>query len=45
MFELWSNGQGGEVAALGLLWTALMSIAAAVFYVFSRRQSSSTFGH
>jgi iron(III) transport system permease protein len=45
MFELWSNGQGGEVAALGLLWTAMMSIAAAAFYVFSRRQSSTTFGH
>jgi iron(III) transport system permease protein len=45
MFELWSNGQGGEVAALGLLWTALMSVFAAVFYVFSRRQSQATFGH
>jgi iron(III) transport system permease protein len=45
MFELWSNGQGGEVAALGLLWTAMMSVAAAIFYIFSRRQSSTTFGH
>ncbi|MCC6775223.1 MAG: iron ABC transporter permease, partial [Hyphomicrobiales bacterium] len=45
MFELWSNGQGGEVAALGLVWTALMSFFAAVFYVFSRRQSATTFGH
>ncbi|MFC7397864.1 ABC transporter permease [Chelatococcus sp. GCM10030263] len=44
MFDLWSNGQSGEVAALGLLWAGLMTLFATIFYVFSRRQSASTFG-
>lgn len=44
MFDLWGNGQLGEVAALGLLWAALMTLAGVAFYVFSRRQSAATFG-
>jgi iron(III) transport system permease protein len=44
MFDLWSNGQSGEVAALGLLWAGLMTVFASVFYLFSRRQSAATFG-
>jgi iron(III) transport system permease protein len=44
MFDLWSNGQSGEVAALGLLWAGLMTVFATIFYIFSRRQSASTFG-
>jgi iron(III) transport system permease protein len=44
MFDLWSNGQSGEVAALGLIWAGLMTVFATIFYVFSRRQSASTFG-
>jgi iron(III) transport system permease protein len=45
MFDLWSNGQGGEVAALGLIWAALMTAVAATFHVVMRRQSATTFGH
>lgn len=30
MFDQWSNGQAGEVAALGIVWTVLMSSMAAV---------------
>lgn len=44
MFNLWANGQGSDVAALGLLWTALMTVFATVFYVVSRRNSSAAFG-
>ncbi len=45
MFDLWSNGQGGEVAALGLIWAALMTAVAAAFHIIMRRQSAGTFGH
>jgi iron(III) transport system permease protein len=45
MFDLWSNGQGGEVSALGLIWAALMTLFASALYVVLRRQSATTFGH
>jgi iron(III) transport system permease protein len=44
MFDLWGNGQLGEVAALGLLWAALMTLFGVAFYVVMRRQSATTFG-
>ena len=44
MFDLWSNGQGGEVSALGLLWAALMTVFASCLYFILRRQSAATFG-
>ncbi len=44
MFNLWANGQGSDVAALGLLWTASMTIFATIFYIVSRRNSSAAFG-
>jgi iron(III) transport system permease protein len=37
LFDLWTNGQGTELAALGLLWSVLMAMIAAVFYVLARR--------
>ena len=37
MYDMWTNGQGTELAALGLLWTAFMTAIAGAFYVFSRR--------
>lgn len=37
MFDLWSNGQTPELAALGLLYSLLMTAVAAVFHVVSRR--------
>jgi iron(III) transport system permease protein len=30
MFDQWTNGQAGEVAALGMIWTVLMSCLAAL---------------
>ena len=29
MFDLWANGQGTELAAFGLVWTAIMTVIAA----------------
>ncbi len=43
MFDMWSNGQGTELAALGLSWTLLMTAIACVFYVLSRRGASDAY--
>lgn len=40
MFDLWSNGQGTELAAFGLVWTALMTIVAVAFHVLGRRSAA-----
>ena len=32
MFDLWTNGQGGELAAFGLIWAAIMTLVATIFY-------------
>jgi iron(III) transport system permease protein len=37
MFDLWANGQGTELAAFGLVWTAIMTLIAAAFYLLGRR--------
>ncbi|MDR5759082.1 iron ABC transporter permease [Caballeronia sp. LZ035] len=37
LFNLWSNGQSGEVAVLGLFWSLLMTVCSTVFYTISRR--------
>jgi iron(III) transport system permease protein len=37
MFDLWSNGQGTELAAFGLVWTAIMTVVAAALYLIGRR--------
>jgi iron(III) transport system permease protein len=42
MYDLWTNGQGPELAALGLLWTLLMTAIAAAFHIFARRNSIAT---
>jgi iron(III) transport system permease protein len=44
MFDLWSSGQSGDVAALGLVWAALMTLLSCVFYFLSSRASAKTFG-
>lgn len=44
MYNLWANGQGNDVAALGLLWTALMTAFALVFYLVSRRHMTAISG-
>jgi len=40
MFDLWGNGQGTELAALGLMWSLLMAVIASVFYVLARRSAA-----
>lgn len=37
MFDLWGNGQGPELAALGLLWSLAMTCIAIVFYLTAKR--------
>jgi iron(III) transport system permease protein len=40
MFDLWGNGQGPELAALGLLWSLAMTCIAVTFYVVARRSGT-----
>ena len=44
VFDQASNGQFSEVAALGLLWTLLMSVFAMAFFLVARRRASGAFG-
>ena len=44
MFDLWGNGQGTELAALGLMWSMLMAAIAVVFYVLARRSAAGALG-
>jgi iron(III) transport system permease protein len=37
MFDLWGNGQGPELAALGLLWSLAMTLIAIAFYLTAKR--------
>ena len=37
LFDLWQNGQVTELAAMGVLWLAFMSLVGAGFYWISRR--------
>jgi hypothetical protein len=41
MFDLWANGQGTELAAFGLVWTAIMTVIAAGLYAVGRRTVAS----
>ncbi len=44
IFDQWSNGDGGEVAALGIGWTVFMTACTGVMYLVVRRQSQSLAG-
>jgi iron(III) transport system permease protein len=44
MFDLWGNGQGTELAALGLMWSMLMAMIAVVFYLVARRSAAGALG-
>ena len=44
MFDLWGNGQGTELAALGLMWSMLMAMIAVVFYAMARRSAAGALG-
>ena len=37
IFDQWVNGQGGELAAFGLIWTVLMTVIATIFFIMTRR--------
>jgi iron(III) transport system permease protein len=37
IFELWENAQVGELAAFGVLWTAILVSVAVSYYFFTRR--------
>jgi iron(III) transport system permease protein len=44
MFDLWSNGQGNELAALGLIWSLSMAAIAVLFYALARRSAAGAIG-
>ena len=37
LFDLWNNGQIGELAALGCVWTAIMTVFSVAFFLVARR--------
>jgi iron(III) transport system permease protein len=37
LFDLWGNGQITSLAAVGVVWTALMMCIGVIFYGFARR--------
>jgi iron(III) transport system permease protein len=37
LFDFWNNGQIGELAALGCVWTAIMTVFSLAFFVVARR--------
>ena len=37
LFDLWNNGQIDELAAMGVIWTALMTMFSVAFFVVARR--------
>ena len=37
IYELWENGQVGELAAFGVIWTTILVCVAIAYYLFARR--------
>jgi iron(III) transport system permease protein len=37
MFDMWQNGVAPELAALGIIWTAIMTCVSTLFFTVSRR--------
>ena len=37
VYELWENGQVGELAAFGVIWTTILVSVAVAYYLFARR--------
>ena len=37
IFELWENGQVGELAAFGVIWTVILVSVAIIYYLIARR--------
>lgn len=44
MLDLWANGDSGPLAALGLIWTALMTLIAITSFLLGKRAQRDTFG-
>jgi iron(III) transport system permease protein len=44
MLDLWVNGQGGELAAFGLVWTLVMMTLAFGFFLLARNRGAEAFG-
>ena len=42
MMEQWVNGQAGELNALGLVWTAIMTVFAIAFYIVAQKRPSAS---
>ncbi len=38
LFELWQNGQVTELASMGVVWIALMTVVSTIFYMLTRNQ-------
>ncbi len=38
LFELWQNGQVTELAAMGVVWIAIMTVVSTVFHVLTRHR-------
>ena len=38
LFELWQNGQVTELASMGVVWIALMTVVSTVFHVLTRHR-------
>jgi iron(III) transport system permease protein len=45
IFDQWVNGQGGELAAFGLVWTVLMTLIAILFFAQTRKGASDVYGN
>ena len=37
MFDMWQNGVAPELAALGIMWTLIMTGISTAFFMFARR--------
>ncbi len=44
MLDLWANGQSGELAALGLVWTLVMTVIALASFLLAKRGQRDLFG-
>jgi hypothetical protein len=38
LFEMWQNGQVTELAAMGVVWIALMTVVSSAFYMLTRNR-------
>lgn len=43
MYDMWTSGHMGELAALGLLWTSFMTTIALAFFMWQRKRQGTTF--